>query len=355
MTIEPKTGFVRGGGGGDGGGHDHAHDHTGARTSTAFAPAKINLTLRVTGRRGDGYHLLSSVVTFADVGDVVRVSPRKTEGSKDVLKDEQYRGALTYGLPASSSGGVPGFEVEGPFAAALRGALAPGVLASPVLAAQKLAARIGASASDVDIVLEKHLPVASGMGGGTSDAMATLRALRDFWSVELSPEAWLDLALEIGADGPACFLAEPLMMEGIGETVTTLRAWPALHAILVNPGVSSPTPAIFATYKASARAFSQSSPHPTAHSVDEAFSYLRGEANDLTDAAQAQCPHITDVMDMVACLPGVSLVRMTGSGATLVALCADQCAVQQNCAVVARAFPEAWVVPACLGGTPARG
>ncbi|WP_273524913.1 4-(cytidine 5'-diphospho)-2-C-methyl-D-erythritol kinase, partial [Rhodosalinus sediminis] len=166
----------------------------------ARAPAKVNLALHVTGRRADGYHTLDSLVVFADAADVVRVRPAETPSLR-------VTGPRAEGVPTDASNLV------------MRAAAAMGVAAA--------------------IELEKHLPAAGGIGGGSSDAAATLRALAAMTG--RAPPA--DLAA-LGADVPVCMAPGPARMRGIGEVVEPLAALPALDAVLVNPGVAVPTPQV---------------------------------------------------------------------------------------------------------------
>ena len=175
----------------------------------SFAPAKVNLALHVLGRRADGYHLLDSLVAFAAVGDVVRVEPAE-------------RLAL---------------RVTGPFAAALAGEADNLVLR----AARALAARHGI-APCAHLTLEKHLPVASGIGGGSADAAAALRVLARLWEVS---DATAELALALGADVPVCLAGRPARMGGIGEALAPAPRLPACGLVLVNPGVAVATQAVF--------------------------------------------------------------------------------------------------------------
>lgn len=182
-----------------------------------FAPAKINLHLHVVGRRDDGYHLLDSLVVFAGVGDCLR---------------------------ASTSGALS-LSVTGPFAAALDAEADNLVLR----AARALAARAGCPAL-ARLVLEKNLPVASGIGGGSADAAATLRLLCRLWRIELSAEDLGQLAGDLGADVKVCLVGHPALMSGIGEVLVPAPSLPAAGLVLVNPGVAVSTPSVFRTGQA---------------------------------------------------------------------------------------------------------
>lgn len=248
------------------------------------APAKINLALHVTGQRADGYHLLDTLVTFTTLGDVLRLSPAESDG----------------------------FTLSGPFAAALRDEDPAGNL---VIRARdglrRLALHVDRPAPPVHIDLEKKLPVASGIGGGSADAAAALRGLMRLWAFTPRPEALDDLALSLGADVPMCIASRPLIARGIGEAVTAI-ALPSMPMLIVNPLKPVSTPQIFRllTHKNNApmaldHALLMTSPV-------EAIAPLR---NDLQPPAEALEPDIGLVLTGLR-EAGASLARMSGSGAT---------------------------------------
>ncbi|MCW1920038.1 4-(cytidine 5'-diphospho)-2-C-methyl-D-erythritol kinase [Rhodobacter sp. KR11] len=260
------------------------------------ARAKVNLALHVTGRRGDGYHLLDSLVGFADFGDVVRVR------ASDVM-------SLT---------------VTGPMAAGL-GAGEDNL----VLRAARLMGRPAA------ITLDKHLPLASGIGGGSADAAATLRALADLHGVDLPDPA---AVLGLGADVPVCLLGRPARMAGIGEDLTPLRLPPA-HLVLVNPGVTVSTPEVF-------RALTRrdNPPLPVMGDVPDAAAladWLAGTRNDLQEPALRLRPQIGAVLAALNAVPGCLVARMSGSGATCFGLFAE--AALAEAAALSLARPGWWV------------
>jgi 4-diphosphocytidyl-2-C-methyl-D-erythritol kinase len=245
-----------------------------------FAPAKINLYLHVVGRRADGYHLLDSLVVFARIGDRLTVSP------SDELS----------------------LSVTGPFAAAL-GTEADNLV---LRAARALAAQAGIAASSA-LVLEKNLPVASGIGGGSADAAAALRLLSRFWglgSVDLA-----ELAGTIGADVPVCLAGQPALMSGIGEILTPAPKLPDVGIVLVNPGVAVSTPSVF---RARSGPFSDRAQLPESGWRDSVslVDCLRATRNDLELPARLLEPGIADALDVVAAAPGCLMARMSGSGAT---------------------------------------
>ncbi|WP_415391786.1 4-(cytidine 5'-diphospho)-2-C-methyl-D-erythritol kinase [Paracoccus sp. SJTW-4] len=259
-------------------------------SAPVLAPAKINLALHVTGRRADGYHLLDSLVVFTALGDRVQVTPA-------------VETSLT---------------VTGPFA----DAVPPG---ADNLCLRALDA-VGARAL---VVLDKQLPPASGIGGGTADAAAVLRALG---RSPARPEA-------LGADLPACLLSRPLRMRGVGELIQPL-ALPVLHLVLVNPRVETPTPAVFAALDRR-----DGSPLPEPVPAADAPALLRWLAhtrNDLQPPALALRPVIGDCLAALAA-QGAQFARMSGSGATCFGVFPDVSAAQAAARAIRAASPGWWV------------
>ena len=265
------------------------------------APAKLNLTLHVTGRRADGYHLLDSLVVFCDIGDVVTLS-------------------------------------DGPLALTMTGPFAAGLAAEPdnlCLRAARLAGR------DVAITLEKNLPVASGIGGGSADAAAVLRALG---SAPAGTET-------LGADVPVCMAGVPTRMRGLGEILDPLPPLPPLHLVLVNPGRGLSTPAVF---KVLAQRENPPMPDPLPRFPDAQtlIAFLHDCRNDLQDPAIALMPEIADCLAALNAA-GAQLARMSGSGATCFGLFADAAAARAAQTAIAQAHPKWWV--AASGLAPAKG
>ena len=244
------------------------------------ARAKVNLFLHVLGRRPDGYHLLDSLAVFPAVSDVLRAEPAD---------------ALTLAL-------------EGPFAAGLVGD------DNLVLRAARALAVAGGVARGARLVLEKRLPVASGIGGGSADAAAALRLLSRVWELGLPPATLGAIALELGADVPACLLSEPVRMGGVGEILGVSPILPACGIVLVNPGVAVSTADVF---RARDSAFSEPAVLPQ-HWPDAAAmaADLRRIGNDLEAPALALCPEVAGVLAWLRAQPGCLLARMSGSGAT---------------------------------------
>lgn len=278
------------------------------------APAKLNLYLHVVGRRADGYHLLDSLVAFADIADRVAAAPAA---------------ALRV-------------AVEGPFGAALAGAPADNLVWR---AAELLAARLQ-RAPDVALRLEKNLPVASGIGGGSSDAAATLKALAALWQAPLDDAALAEMGAELGADVPVCVAARASWVGGIGERVEPAPVLPPAALLLVNPGISLSTPSVFKArrgpFSAPAR-FAATPPDAAALAA-----LLAERRNDLTDAAIEQVPVIAAVLRRLAAADGALLARMSGSGATCFALFESEEKAREAARALREAEPLWWVAPGCL-------
>ncbi|HUZ62901.1 MAG TPA: 4-(cytidine 5'-diphospho)-2-C-methyl-D-erythritol kinase [Acetobacteraceae bacterium] len=274
----------------------------------AFAPAKVNLFLHVVGRRADGYHLLDSLAVFASVGDRLEARPA---------------GAIGLELTAAASG-LP----DGDGNLVLR-------------AARALAGAAGVSAGAA-LRLEKVLPVASGLGGGSADAAAALRVLMRLWGVVLPARQLADIALALGADVPVCLDSRPARMGGVGEVLAPAPALPELGLVLVNPGVPVATAAVFA---ARAGGFSAPAALPAGWTSAAALAGdLARLSNDLEAPAIALAPPIGVVLAALRALPGCLLARMSGSGATCFGLFAGAAMASAAATILAR--PGWW----CWGG-----
>jgi len=269
--------------------------------ASEFAAAKINLALHVTGRRSDGYHLLDSLVAFADVGDRITVAPAA---------------ALS-------------LSVTGPLAAGLT----QGGDNLVLRAARSFGAGPGAA-----ITLEKNLPLAAGIGGGSSDAAATLRALARLWQQPL-PEA--EAVLALGADVPVCLAGRPALMSGIGAGLAPV-VLPAAWLVLVNPGVALPTAAVFA-----ALAHRDHAPLPRDlpqfQRVADLAAFLQLARNDLEAPAIRMAPAIACCKAALAAMSGCLLARMSGSGATCFGLFADPRTANAAARALRTAQPGWWV------------
>ncbi|ETX30526.1 4-(cytidine 5'-diphospho)-2-C-methyl-D-erythritol kinase [Roseivivax isoporae] len=269
----------------------------------AFAPAKINLTLHVTGQRPDGYHALDSLVVFADVGDSVRVAPA------DALS----------------------LRVTGP--------RADGVPDGPENLVQK-AARLLDPVRGAEIVLDKRLPTAAGLGGGSSDAAATLRALSELWGVPVPRNAMI-----LGADVPMCLAPGAQRISGAGEGTMPVEL-PELPAVLVNPGMELSTPAVYGALETK-----ENPPMPevvpTFGDAADCARWLAEQRNDLGPPARGLAPVVGEVL---AALSDAMLARMSGSGATCFGLYADAAAARRAADRIAAAEPGWWVAAVTLNG-----
>lgn len=274
------------------------------------APAKLNLYLHVTGRRADGYHLLDSLVAFSDIGDRLSIAPA------DRLS----------------------LAITGPFAGDL---VQEDVRTNLVWrAAEMLAARLE-RAPHVAITLEKNLPVASGIGGGSSDAATALKALAAHWQATLDEPALCALAGELGADVPVCVVARPAFFGGIGDEIVSAPRLPPAPLLLVNPGIALPTASVF---RARSGAFSPPARFSEAPaSVAALAALLAARRNDLSDAAIGLVPAIGTVIDRLAAQPGALLARMSGSGATCFALFETNAAAEAAAVSLKIEQPRWWI------------
>lgn len=273
-----------------------------AKVISRRARAKINLTLHVTGQRADGYHLLDSLVCFADISDELRVS----------AADELH------------------LHVDGPMAAGV-----PTDESNLVMRAARMLDATGGA----DIHLTKYLPNAAGIGGGSADAAAALLGLAELWGVDL-PETGLD---RLGADVPVCLSPMALRMKGIGDQLDPIPPLPPLWAVLVNPLVAVETPVVFAALSEKTNA-----PMPAMPAFEDARElavWCARQRNDLQTPAMGVAPVIQDVLDA---LQGTLLARMSGSGATCFGLCSSLHDARQKAAQITKDHPDWWVAASAL-------
>ena len=283
------------------------------------APAKVNLTLRVLARRTDGYHELESLVVFADFGDRLSFS----RGGDLAL--------TVHGSSAAAAGEGDDNLVQ---------------KAARALAARRPGTVLGA------FDLDKRLPVAAGLGGGSSDAAAALRLLAQANGIARDDADLYAAARATGADVPVCLDPRPRIMCGIGERLSVPLALPALPAVLVNPGVALPTKAVFAGWKASSAAAPPLDDAALAKltSAPELMRLVAGQSNDLEPPAIALQPSVADVLAALRERPGCALARMSGSGATCFGLfgTADEAAAAEKALSVKQ--PTWWVKATTFGG-----
>ncbi len=271
-----------------------------------FAPAKVNLVLHVTGRRADGYHLLDSLVAFAPFGDHLTLD---------------QAAVMSLRLTGDEAADIP---------------------AGPENLVLRAAACMPGGTGGVAITLDKRLPPASGIGGGSSDAAATLRGLALLRGVPLPPDG----GLMLGADVPMCLNPRPAQISGIGEDITPVSL-PPLPAILVNPRVQVATPAVFGALRR--RDNPVMGAVPVFASVRACIDWLARQRNDLQDPACVLAPQITGVLVALTALPGCRLARMSGSGATCFGLFDTLAQAETGYATIRAAYPAWWAACGLLG------
>jgi 4-diphosphocytidyl-2-C-methyl-D-erythritol kinase len=276
-----------------------------------FAPAKINLALHVTGRRPDGYHLIESLAVFTRFGDRITIEP--------AARDE--------------------FNVSGRYARDV-----PGDESNLILKARDhLRALCGAArAAPVAIGLEKNLPVASGIGGGSSDCAAVLRGLAELWGLDPGDAALVRIGGALGADLPMCLAAKPLVARGTGDELSFVKDFPALGLVLVNPGVGVATAAVFSALER--RDNEKLPPLPSRIDFHTLRNWLEITRNDLEDAAQAIEPSI-GAAKAALMKADAGFARMSGSGATCFGLFETGNVAKRAAASIRSRHPE-WFVAA---------
>lgn len=283
----------------------------------ALAPAKVNLTLQVTGIRPDGYHLLASLVVFAGVGDRLTVAPAE-------VLSLRVNGPRAAGVPEDGTNLV-------------------------LKAAERLRSLRGITAG-AQIGLEKHLPHGGGIGGGSSDAATAIRLLADLWAVTpLTTEE----ALPLGADIPVCLAApSPRMMRGIGEDLAPVPALPPGWLVLVNPGVARATPAVFRAFDAVQPPDPHPHPAPPAGlDLLELADWLRGHRNDLArvlndPASAVHLPQIGAILTALGADESCLASAMSGSGSTCWGLYPTETAARAAAMRLGAAHPDWWCVAA---------
>jgi 4-diphosphocytidyl-2-C-methyl-D-erythritol kinase len=285
---------------------------------TEAAPAKINLTLRILGRRPDGYHELESLVVFARLRDRLTLVP---------------------GRPLS-------LDINGPTAAA-SGAVADNLVLKATLALAKTVEGLQVGR----FFLEKTLPVAAGIGGGSADAAAALRLLARANNLKSDDPRLAAAALATGADVPVCLISKPRVMRGIGEILSPPLDLPELPAVLVNPGAAASTKEVFAALDRGA------SLGPAVESADtfpsdpaEFVGFLRRQRNDLEAPATALYPVISNVLAALNAAEGCRLARMSGSGSTCFGIFATAREAEATSRMLQAREPSWWVRATFLGG-----
>ncbi|MCB1531880.1 MAG: 4-(cytidine 5'-diphospho)-2-C-methyl-D-erythritol kinase [Alphaproteobacteria bacterium] len=288
---------------------------TRTKTLTIFAPAKINLYLHVTGRLDNGYHSLDSLVAFADIGDQLRIEP---------AQDFE-------------------FEINGPYARMLGPKEQD---ASPhsgnlVVQAAWALARAAQKVPNVKATLTKNLPIASGLGGGSSDAAAMLWGLLEWWELSTQAHYLPGLMARIGADIPVCLPCKPARMRGIGDILDPAPPMGEAPIVLVNPAKACLTADVFRHYSGTYK-----EPHTLPDSLldfKNLIAFLKTQENDLYEPACAVVPEIRNVMNALEAQKGCALARLSGSGATCFGLFEDEANAQDAARSIAEENPDWWV------------
>lgn len=282
----------------------------------AIAPAKVNLTLHVTGQRADGYHLLDSLVVFAGVSDQLSATTAPALGIS-------VSGPFSIGVPADERNLM-------------------------MRAAQSLRTARGVS-NGANLVLEKHLPHAAGIGSGSSDAAVTLAMLADLWGVEPLPATSAEVTA-LGADVPVCLRApNPTRMSGIGDVLEPVPLLPSCAIVLVRPPVDVPTRSVFAGL--ANKNGTPMEPLPKGADFATFAAWLSRQRNDLQAPAEAIVPEIGQVLSKLRSLPAVSVAGMSGSGATCFGLVKDMATARHVARIIQVSHMEWWVAPAEVLGT----
>jgi 4-diphosphocytidyl-2-C-methyl-D-erythritol kinase len=295
------------------------HRASAARGIAICAPAKLNLFLHVGETRPDNYHAVESLVVFAEVGDRMEFFPA------DDLS----------------------LKTTGPFARYLPGTGDNLVLKAARALKQAIPDGFNGGAA---ITLEKNLPVAAGIGGGSADAAACLRSLNVLWDLRCGEEMLMQIAAALGSDVPACVLSRPCWMEGRGEHVTRTSALPPLALVLVNPGVMVPTASVFAELNARAGLGRMEPPPDTIESLWDVVAYLDDSENDLEAPACRLQPAIADALVALDIEPGCVLAQMSGSGATCFGLFDGRHLALGAAERIAHEHPDWWVRATRIAG-----
>jgi 4-diphosphocytidyl-2-C-methyl-D-erythritol kinase len=277
-----------------------------------IAPAKVNLFLHVRGRRPDGRHMLESLAVFPECGDVLEAEAASST-------------TLTLGGPFGQQLGA------GEDNLALRAVTA--------------LAEMTGEPRGIAVHLDKRLPVASGIGGGSSDAAAALRLAMRLWGVRPGEASLRGLALDLGADVPVCLAARPALMGGIGEQLLPVPALPAFWLVLVNPMRALSTGAVFEALERRDNPPGPAAPHGFAD-IGALVAWLARQRNDLEAPARQLMPAIGAVLGALRWLPACRLARMSGSGATCFGVFDDEPAALEAAAALRAREPGWWVAPA---------
>jgi 4-diphosphocytidyl-2-C-methyl-D-erythritol kinase len=280
------------------------------QTIEIHAPAKINLTLNVTGKREDGYHLLHSLVYFADFGDLITLKPNDT--FKFTM--ESY----IEGIPNNDDNLI-------------------------VKTAKKLAHHYDQNLN-CHIHCEKQIPMGAGLGGGSTDAAATAKALFKFWDISPDTEELNKILLSLGADIPVCYHAKPCVFEGIGEIIKPLPNAPELYAVLVHPKQHSSTPTVFKNFE------QNFSTKPELKNNENILEFIKSYDNDLTSSAVKSLPVIQEALNTISQTKDCLISRMSGSGSCCFGLYETKEKSQRAEEKIKTENPDWWVKSVVLKG-----
>jgi 4-diphosphocytidyl-2-C-methyl-D-erythritol kinase len=288
---------------------------TDTRLLTIFAPAKINLYLHVTGRLDNGYHLLDSLVAFADIGDQIEIEPAA-----------EFK-----------------FSVEGPYANAFgpkdrdHSPDSSNLVVQAVWALSRAAQKI----PNVRVKLTKNLPLASGLGGGSSDAAAVIWGLLEWWKIPRQTAYLQGLMARLGADIPACLNCSPVRVRGIGDILDPAPLMTEIPIVLVHPGKPCMTGEVFSRFSGS---FKQPIPLPNdLGKADKLAAFLEQQTNDLLKPALETVPQIENILTALQGQDGALLARMSGSGATCFGLFKNDVLAMKAAQTIAKDNPDWWV------------
>ncbi len=276
----------------------------------AIAPAKINLNLHVTGRRNDGYHLLESIITFADFGDEIAIKENE----------------------------VITLKMSGPFSKGLDNEN------NLVIRATKILADVFKIKKGVEIELKKNIPVGAGLGGGSADAADVVDLLCGLWKIKITEKQKLEIGLKLGADVPVCQVGQPSFVRGIGEIVEPINNFGKLYSVLVNPAINLSTKDVFSRGIKNYSLPLKNLPERK----DEWIDFLKMQRNDLTENSIHIVPEIKDLLRKIAATNDCIFSRMSGSGASCFGIYPDKNSAIKAARKLAEQNPKWWVKEAEL-------
>ena len=309
---------------------------------TIPAPAKINLSLRIVGKREDGYHLLESLVVFAKYGDEIEVQPAKELSLEiigefaDALQNEPKEKNLVWRAAvalrrhceeALADAAIQKSEENKGWIASCHATLA--VRNAEVV-------RSGAK-----ITLTKNLPIGSGIGGGSADAAATLKALCQLWKLDISPEELAEIGLKLGSDVPVCLYGKPAIMRGIGEIITPALPPAQKYIVLLNPLISLSTAEVFSSLR---EGVADEAIHKTNKDWIASASLRNDESNDLQPAAISKLPIIAEMLGSIKVTKNCKFAQMSGSGATCFGLYEIEIDAKNAAENLRKKYPQMWCV-----------